>query len=364
MTGLERLLADPRSLAGARRIGLLTNPTGVTRSLEPSAVALRRAGLPLERLFAPEHGIDGSGQAGEAPERGADSASGLPVTTLYKLDLPAITRALEGLDAIIIDLQDVGTRFYTYLSTLHLVLQAAADEQRIIVLDRPNPLGFEEDGPVLDERLRSFVGTAALPLRHGLTLGEAARFLDGGTGLVEVIPCDPDEPFGVNSLPWVPPSPNLPTLTAAVLYPGLGLLEGSSLSEGRGTTLPFQMVGGPGVNAPRLAARLNDLGRPGVRFRPAWFTPSASKHAGALCTGVQLHLTGSPSGIVETGLLVLAALVEQVGSLNLPWLSSLLGKPVEAKDITTAAIPKLCAVWALERADLAESWRRAWLYPR
>ncbi|WP_230275847.1 exo-beta-N-acetylmuramidase NamZ domain-containing protein, partial [Deinococcus sp. 6YEL10] len=191
--GLEHLLARPGQAAGWGRTGLLTNPSGVTRDLTPAAVALARAGLTPERLFGPEHGVDGSGAPGEAPELERDAASGLPTTVLYHLSAEETARRLAGLDTLIVDLQDVGVRFYTYVSTVRDVLRAARLRPlRIVILDRPNPLGFTVEGPLLDPAFESYVGISAqLPLRHGLTIGEVTRVLAAAEGVpVHVIPTD------------------------------------------------------------------------------------------------------------------------------------------------------------------------------
>lgn len=363
MTGLERLCSDPSLLPRPGRLGLLTHPAGVTRDLTPSAVALLRAGLRLERLYGPEHGIDGSGQAGEAPEVTTDRQTGLPTHSLYHKKAPEIEGLIAQVDTLLVDLQDVGARFYTYTSTLVQVLEAAQQTgTRVVVLDRPNPLGSLVEGPVLEPRFRSFVGALEIPLRHGLTLGECARLVSPE---VQVIPCDPLEPFGYGGLPWVPPSPNLPDLETAHLYVGTCLVEGSAASEGRGTALPFRLVGAPGLDAVALARRLNGLDLGPVRFRPAYFTPAFSKHAGQPCAGVQIHALEPLARALPVGIALVGALAEQGVELNPDWLQKLLGVAYEPGRFAPENAQERCHAWELAARRYAqERLSGAWLYPR
>lgn len=363
MTGLARLLANPALLEHPGKLGLLTHPAGVTPDLRPSAVALLEAGLKLERLYGPEHGIDGSGQAGEAPQVLQDRQTGLPCHSLYLKSVPEIADLIAQVDTLLIDLQDVGVRFYTFVSTLVQVIEAAGlSGTRVIVLDRPNPLGFSLEGPLLRPEFRSFVGMLEVPLRHGLTLGECGRLVDPE---VEVMACNPQERWGSNSLPWVPPSPNLPHPQTALLYAGLGLVEVSTASEGRGTALPFQLIGAPGIDGVALARRLNDLGFKGVRFRPAYFTPSLSKHQGQTCAGVQVHLSGSPRRILPLGLAVVGALAEQGQAINADWAQKLLGIPYRPEIFDPDQALARCLAWERESLGQAVSQlSEAWIYPR
>ncbi|MFZ5992775.1 MAG: exo-beta-N-acetylmuramidase NamZ family protein [Deinococcota bacterium] len=362
MTGLERLLCQPSPLQHAGRVGLLTHPAGVTRDLLPTAVALLRAGVRLERLYGPEHGIDGSGQAGEAPEIETDRATGLPTHSLYHQSIPQIAERIGQVDTLLVDLQDVGVRFYTFVSTLAQVLEAARQAGvRVVVLDRPNPLGFRVEGPVLEPQFRSFVGALEVPVRHGLTIGECARLVDP---TVEVIPCDPLETFGYGGLPWVPPSPNLPTLEATHFYVGMCLVEGTAASEGRGTTLPFQLFGAPTLDAVGLAQRLNSLDLGPVRFRPAYFTPALSKHAGRPCAGVQVHALESLERTLPLGLAVVGALAEQSIELNPDWLQKLLGIPFDPELFLPERALERCLAWEEEARAYRAKLSRAWLYPR
>lgn len=345
--GLERLLADPAQAAGWGTTGLLTNPSGVTRDLTPAAVALLRAGVPLTQLFGPEHGVDGSGAPGEAPEVAQDAASGLPASVLYHLSAEEYLERLAPLDTLLIDLQDVGVRFYTYISTIRDVLRAAARlPLRVVVLDRPNPIGFRVEGPLLRPEYRSFVGiTSSLPLRHGLTIGEVARVLAAEEGAqVEVIQTDAPDGWHEGRV-WVPSSPNLPDLQSLRFYPGTCLIEALDSSEGRGTALPFRLFGAPGIDAGKLAARLNALGL-GITARPAYFNPTTSKQKGERCAGVQLHETAGELGdALPLGLALFTALEELGAKRNPDWLQKLLGVPSETVPNTPEAALAALADW-------------------
>ncbi|MDP9867696.1 MULTISPECIES: exo-beta-N-acetylmuramidase NamZ family protein [Streptosporangium] len=295
-TGIERLAADPGLLHGDR-IGLITNPTGVLPDLTPGATALRAAGVPLTALFSPEHGIRGTAQAGFGGQESLDPTTGLPVFDTYDKDGGPLDDlvASSGVDTLVFDISDVGTRFYTYVWTMHdLIASAARLGLRFAVLDRPNPIGGTlAEGPLLDPAYAGPVGRAAVPVRHGLTAGELAVHVNRSIGAdLRVITMEGwrrDTPFEATGLPWVMPSVNMPTRETALVYPGTGLFEGTNLSEGRGTTRPFELVGAPYLDG-RFAAGLNGLGLPGVRFRDTWFTPTFHKHAGLAVRGVQLHV--------------------------------------------------------------------------
>ena len=297
-SGLEVLLADGSTLLAGKRIGLVTNPTGVDGRLRSAVDLLRSNGrMQLVALFAPEHGIRGEAQAGALIADTVDQRSGLPVHSLYGATRKPTPAALAELDAIVFDIQDVGARFATYISTLALVLEAAADVGTLaVVLDRPNPLnGVDVEGGSLAEGFASFVGMYAAPIRHGLTMGELARLFAVERGLprptiVAMEGWKRELWFDETGLPWVQPSPNLPTLDAVTLYPGTCLVEGTSVSEGRGTTRPFELVGAPWIDPFALAEDLGARRIPGVRFRPVYFTPTFSKHAGVSCGGVQVHV--------------------------------------------------------------------------
>lgn len=363
MTGLERLVLQPDLLQNAGRVGLLTHPAGITRSFTPSAVALLKAGIKLKHLYGPEHGVDGSWQAGEVPQATPDQASGLPSHNLYHKSPAEIAERLSLVDTLLVDLQDAGVRFYTFVSTLVQVLEAAKQNgTRVMVLDRPNPLGFHIEGPVLQPDFRSFVGMLELPLRHGFSIGECARWVDPA---VEVILCDPLENYGHGDLPWVPPSPNLPNLETAQLYVGTCLVEGSTASEGRGTTLPFQVVGAPALDAQGLAQRLNSLELGPIHFRPTYFRPTFSKHQGQPCAGVQVHVQGKLEATLPIGLAVVGALHEQGIELNPDWLQKLLGIPFDSTDFDPEQTTQRCLEWqTLSRRYALDTLASCWLYPR
>ena len=282
LPGLDRLAAEgPGDLLG-KRVGLLTNHTGRTIGGQSAAAALLEAGVEVALLFGPEHGVSGAAAAGEEVASGRDPETGLPVVSLYGERRSPDATSLAGLDALVFDIQDIGVRFYTYISTLRNALIAASRAGiEFWVLDRPNPNGGDRvEGPILDPEFRSFVGTDRLPLLHGMTVGELARLFAAREGAaVRVVPVKGltrGTRWEETELPWRPPSPNIPTLESALVYPGFGLFEGVMLSEGRGTENPFEVVGAPWVDA---AAWIRELGGgaalPGVRFTETRFIPRA-----------------------------------------------------------------------------------------
>jgi uncharacterized protein YbbC (DUF1343 family) len=316
-TGLDVLLADCPELVRGKRVGVVSNPNGVTARLESIVDALPRADARLAALFGPEHGIDGAAQAGVRVGSATDPATGLPVYSLHGETQRPAPEMLAGLDALVYDMQDAGARFYTYLYTMAYCMEAARRAGLpIIVLDRPNPItGVAVEGPVVQPELDSFVGAYGLPMRYGLTIGELARYFntEGGIGCdLTVVPLAGwrrEWWYEQTGLPWVLPSPNLPTVDSCLAFSGTCPLEGTNVSEGRGTTRPFELLGAPFVDAKALAAALNGRDLPGVRFRACHFTPTFSKWQGETCHGVQLHvLDRAAFRPVRTGLEVLAAL--------------------------------------------------------
>ncbi len=285
-------------LARRGRTALLTNPTGVNRDFRATADLLAERGC-LSMLFAPEHGVRGELQAGIAVDDCRDPVTGVPVRSLFQRRRFPEEADFERFDVLFCDLQEVGARFYTYLYTLADCMTAcAARGVPVVVLDRPAPLGgVETEGILLEEVCLSGVGRFPMPARHGMTIGEFARYVRARCcpGLeLTVIPCRGwrrDRYFTDTGLPWIMPSPNLPTPESALIYVGSCIFEGTALSEGRGSCRPFELIGSPGSDGRAVAERMNAAVLPGVRFRPVGFTPTFSKHAGSLCSGVQIHVT-------------------------------------------------------------------------
>ncbi|MBI2306865.1 MAG: DUF1343 domain-containing protein [Rhodocyclales bacterium] len=296
-TGIDVLAAQDFAPLRGLRVGLLTHRSGVDAAGRRSIdVLFRTPQLRLAAIFSPEHGLAADREGAVADDR--DALTGLPVYSLYGATRRPTAAMLDGLDAVVVDLQDVGVRFYTYASTLAYVIEAAAERGlQVVVLDRPNPVNAAiVQGPLLDAGRQSFTGYWPLPLRHGLTLGEFARLFRAEAGLdvrLTVIPMQGYRRhlwYDDSGLPWLPPSPNLTSLAAATLYPGVGIVEGAEVSVGRGTDEPFALVGAPWIDGRRLADELALLALPGVRFVPAEFVPVAARHAGEHCHGVRIEL--------------------------------------------------------------------------
>jgi uncharacterized protein YbbC (DUF1343 family) len=304
-TGLERLLGPDRRLIEGARVALVSNPASVDSQLVHASDRLFRGGQwTLTTLFGPQHGFHSDLQENmiESPHA-RDAKRRLPVYSLYSETREPTAEMLAEVDVIVVDLQDVGTRIYTYIYTLANCLRAARTHgKRVVVCDRPNPINGEEiEGALLDPGYASFVGQFPIPMRHGLTIGEAARLFNEHFGLnarLDVIPMEGWRRgmyFDETGLPWVMPSPNIPTLDTAIVYPGAVLFEGTLLSEGRGTTRPFELIGAPWIDGERYAEAMNARRLPGVRFRPASFEPTFHKHARTSCGGCQIHVTDRAS---------------------------------------------------------------------
>lgn len=302
-TGLDNVGAHAALFAG-KRVGLIVNHTAC-RSDGAYVVDVFRAmpGVRVTALFSPEHGLHGAEAAGEKVGDQIDPVYGLPVHSLYGKTTKPTPEMLADVDVLVFDMQDVGARFYTYVYTMSLAMEAAAEHgKRFVVLDRPNPInGREVEGPLLERRLASFVGLYPIPVRHGLTVGELARLVNGQGWLAGGVKADltvvpltgwrRDMWYDQTSLRFIKPSPNMPDVETAAVYPGLCLLEGTNVSEGRGTPRPFRQFGAPWIDARRLAARLNALGLLGVRFAPTSFAPTASKHNDQTCHGCAIVIT-------------------------------------------------------------------------
>jgi uncharacterized protein YbbC (DUF1343 family) len=314
--GLDKLLQDPSIIKGLN-IGLVTNQTGVTMNLKSNINALHEhSSVNLVSLFGPEHGVRGDVQDAIPVESNRDRTTGLPVYSLYGESMKPTSEMLEGLDALVFDIQDVGARFYTFTSTLTYCMEAVEEANiPLIVLDRPNPLtGSVVEGNILEPGFASFLGLHPIPTRHGLTIGELALMVNKKfNAKVELVKMNGWERpmwFEETGLPWVQPSPNIPTVETAIVYPGTCLFEGVNVSEGRGTTRPFEYIGAPWINDEKWAEKLNDLLLPGVRFRASSFIPTFWRFKDEVCHGVQLHLTDrSRFQPVLTGLHMIATLL-------------------------------------------------------
>ena len=322
-TGLERLLGNPPRWLGASRIGLVANPTTVNRGLAHAADLLHRhPEVDLRCLFGPEHGLRGSAQDMVGVTDHTDPATGLPAVSLYGTTFESLSPApeqLSGVDVLLFDVQDVGARYYTYAATMALCMRAAgASGVKVVVLDRPNPIGgVAVEGGGLDQGLENFCGLYPVPQRHGMTLGELARLYKGTFGIgceLDVVACEGwsrSAYYDECGLPWIMPSPNMPTPETALVYPGMCLLEGTNLSEGRGTTRPFELFGAPFVDGDAVARELRRHDLPGVLFRPCVIEPAFHKFKGQRCGALQLHV--SDRRVFEpyrTGLAVLVAVRE------------------------------------------------------
>ena len=302
LSGLDILAAQRFAPLKGLSIGLICNPTSVDQALRHAADLLAGAsGVRLSALFGPEHGVRGDAQYMKAVKNERDPKTGVKVYSLYGNNLASLrptTKMLEGLDALVFDIQDVGARYYTYQATMLYCMIAAADAGlAFFVLDRPNPVGGASvEGPALSSGFESFCGAHDIAVRHGMTVGELARLYRKELTLdleLEVIPCNGwkrEMQWRDTGLAWVFPSPNMPTPETALVYPGMCLLEGTNLSEGRGTTRPFELFGAPWLDPDLLAETLRREKLPGVIFRPVQFIPTWDKHANLRCRGVELHV--------------------------------------------------------------------------
>lgn len=305
-TGLEVLLDDPNLVLKGAKVGFCCNHTAVDRKLQHGIDRLVAAGVKLVRLFGPEHGVRATAQDMETVGETRDPVTGIPTVSLYgdsEQSLHPAKETLEDLDVIVFDIQDIGARYYTYAATLGYIMEVAGPlGVKVIVLDRPNPIdGISVEGNIVGEGFKSFVGAYPLTQRHGMTVGELAKFFVRHCGIrceLEVIRCEGwnrSQWFDETGLPWVYPSPNMPTLECATIYPGMCLVEATTLSEGRGTTRPFHLMGAPGYDPNRLAKiateRAAKAGLEGVLFRPAAFHPGFQKHTKKACLGIEVHLT-------------------------------------------------------------------------
>jgi uncharacterized protein YbbC (DUF1343 family) len=318
LNGVDVLLYNPKKYLGENNTGLITNQTGVTRLLQSTLDALHKHGdVKLRAVFGPEHGARGDIQDALEVSSHIDSYTGLPVYSLYGEHRAPNIEMLDGIDQLVFDIQDCGSRYYTYLSTLTLCMESAAQHGlSVVVLDRPNPInGVSIEGNILEKGFKSFVGLHHIPNRHGMTIGELSSFIN------KQIKCDltivpmqgwfRDNWFDDTGLPWVQPSPNLPSLDTATVYPGTCLFEGVNTSEGRGTTKPFEYLGSPLIDGKKWADVMNLLDLPGVLFRNCYFTPTFWRYKNERCSGIQIHVTKRELfKPVETGLHLLSTLID------------------------------------------------------
>ncbi|MGV3533134.1 MAG: exo-beta-N-acetylmuramidase NamZ family protein [Chthoniobacteraceae bacterium] len=320
----------PAHLRGCR-LGAVLHPASVNSRLEHTSRVLERHSgtlFQLRALFGPQHGYLGQTQDNMIEWRGYEHPRlGIPVYSLYGEHREPTPEMVAGLDALLVDLQDIGARYYTFIWTLYLCMRACeAAGVTVIVHDRPNPLnGIAEEGPLLDPAFASFVGLHPLRIRHGKTIGELARLFQQEAFpdcRLEILPMrgwEREMWFNDTGLPWVMPSPNMPTLDTAIVYPGMCLLEATNLSEGRGTTRPFELFGAAWIDAEHLAQTLNQLALPGVFFREAYFQPTFHKFAGELCGGVQIHVTDRDTYLpFRTAMEILRHVLERYAA-NFEW---------------------------------------------
>jgi uncharacterized protein YbbC (DUF1343 family) len=373
-TGLEILLERDKSLLQGRKIGLVSHPAAVLRDLTSCRDALLAAGLKITALFAPEHGFCAHVADGTVVDHETDPGTGLPVYSLYGESREPSAEMLAGVDLMIFDLQDVGVRFYTFLSTLFHVMRGCGRVGKpLLVLDRPNPIGgVRVEGPLVEPGFESFLGVISIPIRHGMTFGELALYINDAYHLgvnLRVISMQGWQRgmwFDQTGLAWVPTSPAMTKFETTIPYPGTCFVEGTNLSEGRGTGLPFEVTGAPWLDGPRLARTLNALHLPGVLFRPHVFEPCAGKHMGTVCQGVQLHVIDRQRFLpCETGLHLLAACRAQAPAAfdfldsswegRIPHLDLLAGSAKIRTGLETGIpVQELCRSWE----DQSEAFRK------
>lgn len=381
--GLQVFLDERAAAMAGARLGLVACPSSVDRALRSSVERLHQhPAIELVALFGPEHGLRGEAQAGAPVDSYQDALTGLPVHSLYGATQRPSPEALRGLDAIIIDLQDGGVRFYTFLATALYVMAAAAQAGcQVILLDRPAPIsGARVEGPMLDAEFASFVGPYPMPIRYGMTIGELARLANEEYGIncdLTVVPMTGwrrDMWFDDTGLPFVPSSPNLPTLDAMTLYPGACLIEGTNVSEGRGTTRPFEYIGAPWIEAERLSEAMNERELAGLRFRPVYFAPTFSKYQGELCAGVHIYVTDrekyQPVAMILHLLHALIAHYPDHFAWRAPWtdgakapIDLLCGGPALREDLDARRpIDEMIASWQAESAAFLRMRQQYLLY--
>lgn len=304
-----------------KKVGLITNPTGVNSEFASSIDILRNK-TKLNALYSPEHGIRGDAQAGDKIENGIDKKTGIMAYSLYGKNKKPSYEVLKDIDIVAFDIQDAGSRFYTYIYSMSNAMESCKEYGlTFVVFDRPNPIGGAQvEGNILDINYKSFIGMFPITQRYGLTIGELAVFFNEKFNIhcnLKIVPMsnwNREMYYDETGLSWIMPSPNLPTIDTALVYNGTCVFEGTNISEGRGTTKPFEIIGAPWLDAYRLADRMNELKLPGVFFRPTYFTPTFSKHAGKLCSGIQMHVTDRKKFMpVASGISLLYTIREESG---------------------------------------------------
>lgn len=356
---MKKQIDELKSALRGKKIGYITNPTGVDENLNQIAdILVADNATSIVAFFAPEHGLRGDQQAGGHVTDYIDSVTGIPVHSLYGANNAPSDEQLKNMDVLLFDIQDVGVRFYTYIWTMTHCMEAAAKNGiKFVILDRPNPIGCERVEGAPNKKDNGLIGRLfpntpfGVPVRYGMTIGEFASLVNGewlnpkaDLSVIKIPGYTRKTTFKETGYPWVLPSPNMPTIDTALVYPGMCVFEGTNLSEGRGTTKPFEMIGAPFVNGVELARILNGLELPGVRFRPAYFQPTFSKCKGESCGGIQVHVTDIETfDAIRTGLTVLktvyAMYPEQVKIT--PWTTKLMGIPDLENRIKTESIDAL-----------------------
>lgn len=318
--GLDVFIEKEFKQFKGKRIGLVTNMTGINKELVSSIDLFHNhPDINLVALYAPEHGIRGDAKEGEQVDSSIDPATKLPVHSLYGDTRKPNKEMIEDIDVMVFDLQDIGSRYYTFIYTMAYVMEACKEnDKRFVVLDRPNPInGVRVEGNLVEEDVRSFVGLLPIPNRHGMTVGELALLFKDEFGYscdLTVIPMEGwkrEMYFDELNLNWVPPTPNTTGIDMTILYPGTCLVEGTNLSEGRGTTKPFEHVGAPFIDGQELAKKMNEQNIPGVIARPTSFVPTYQKHLGETCSGVQLHIVDRHKlNALNTGILLIRTIAK------------------------------------------------------
>ncbi len=380
-SGLDRLLTEEMHVIEGKRIGLVTNHTGVTQAMQSNVDVLHgRADVTVTALFAPEHGVRGSVQAGGAVEDQVDERTGIPVYSVYGKTRKPTAAMLADVDVLVYDIQDVGVRYYTYISTMLHAMEACAEHGKpFVVLDRLNPIGRRVEGNILEDGFQSFVGAYPMTLRHGLTLGELASWVNDAYEInaqLTIVKCSgwSGEFADELNLQWVPPSPNIPSFISALVYPITCLFEGTNLSEGRGTANPFEYIGAPWVDPYDAVEVLNTASLPGVLFRPIYFVPTFSKHAGEECGGVQVIVTDRQAvDSCLTGLTLLKCLQDlypeqtqwrtRSGDTGILAIDRLMGTDKVRHGLDAKRQPEaILADWYEDAKSFAAMQKQYWLY--